>query len=430
MNDWPNVRLKDIAKIEIGGTPARDQPRYWAEGQDGYPWLSIADLATKWVAATAETITAQGIQHSNAKLIPAGTVVMSFKLSIGKTAITGCDMYSNEAIAAFYVDEECVKPPWLYYVLPRVAANTVTDIAIKGATLNKAKLRQMELRLPPPAEQGMIAEVLASVDVALRSTEQLVEKLKLAKQGLLHDLLTRGIDDNGELRDPIRHPEKFKDSPLGLIPKEWNIKPFRDLLAGIDVGKSPDCPDRPATGDEWGVLKVSAVRPDGFRCNENKAVENPLYINRSFEVNEGDLLITRANTSELVGLTCLVRGAPPRLLLCDKTLRLAVLKTTDKRFVFYATQMLYIRRQIESHATGSSGSMKNINQAAIRNLQIVVPPSNEQVRIADNVDACARRLERERAEFDKLRLLRQALMDDLLTGRVRVTPLLEEAVTP
>src|SRR5690606_3266369 len=84
----------------------------------------------------------------------------------------------------------------------------------------------------PLEEQQQVSKILDVVDEALRRTEQLVEKLKLAKQGLLHDLLTRGIDDNGELRDPIRHPEQFTDSPLGRIPRSWEAHPLRSCLLG------------------------------------------------------------------------------------------------------------------------------------------------------------------------------------------------------
>lgn len=182
-------------------------------------------------------------------------------------------------------------------------------------------------------------------------------------------MLTRGLDENGELRDAIAHPDNFKDSPLGQIPKHWEVKALDQILTGIDAGKSPDCPDIPAQSDEWGVLKVSAVHPNGFRAEENKVITNPSYINPAYEVQDGNLLITRANTYELVGLTCFVKNPPHRLLLSDKTLRLNVNSNLAfVQFVFYALQMPFVRRQIENNATGSSAGMKNISQKIIRNL--------------------------------------------------------------
>jgi type I restriction enzyme, S subunit len=291
--------------------------------------------------------------------------------------------------------------------------------------IQRARLVRVPLFVPPLPEQQRIAEILETIDDAIRKTEQIIAKLKQMKQGLLHDLLTRGIDGNGELRDADRDPEQFKDSALGRIPKVWDVTRLGDLLESIDAGKSPNCPNRPATGDEWGVLKVSAVRPSGFQPNENKAITNPTNIEPTYEVRDGDLLITRANTYELVGLTCLVQSPPPRLLLCDKTLRLNLAGRTDHRFIFYTSQMPYVRSQIEIHATGSSDSMKNIGQKAIKRLLLRVAPYAEQTAIAEVLDSHDLRINREERQVSKLHLLKQGLMEDLLTGRVRVTKLLE-----
>jgi len=234
-------------------------------------------------------------------------------------------------------------------------------------------------------------------------------------------LLTRGLDENGELRDAIAHPEQFQDSPLGRIPKDWEVKAVEQILTGIDAGKSPDCPDIPAQSDEWGVLKVSAVRSDGFRAEENKVITNSVYINAAYEVKDGDLLITRANTYELVGLTCLVKNPPLRLLLSDKTLRLNVNHDfASVEFVSYILQMYLVRRQIQTNATGSSAGMKNISQKIIRSILIPLPKTiNEQLEIVSTLNGHDERIRAEEAYRDKLKLQKKGLMDDLLTGRVR-----------
>ena len=301
----------------------------------------------------------------------------------------------------------------------------------QGVTRDRVNLRNLlrfEVPAPPLPEQRQIAAILDTLDDAIRKTEQIIAKLKQVKQGLLHDLLTRGIDDNGELRDPDRHPEQFKESPLGRIPKRWTIGSLGDLLLRIEAGKSPSCPDRPAQGDEWGVLKVSAVRPTGFEPAENKALVTPSHIEPSSEVHDGDLLITRANTVELVGLTCLVEQPPPRLLLSDKTLRLvADPERADVRYLFYASQLPDVRAQIEIHATGSSGSMKNIGQRAIRALKLRRAPVSEQIETAGRLRAVdARHLAESRA-LQQFNMVKRGLAEDLLTGRVRVTSLLENA---
>jgi type I restriction enzyme, S subunit len=278
-------------------------------------------------------------------------------------------------------------------------------------------LFSVAIHVPPFAEQVRIAEILDTADEEIRSTERLIAKLEQAKQGLLRDLLTRGINDSGHLRDP----ERLKQTSLGLLPEEWTVGLLGKVLASIDAGRSPDLPDRPAQAGEWGVLKVSAVRPDGLQEDENKVVTRPSLIDAEIEVKHGDLLISRANTPALVGLACYVRRSRPGLMLSDKTLRLNIdSELAVPEFVGYSLQSPSCRRQIETSGTGSSGSMKNISQDEIRSLIIPLPGIQEQYRILTSVGGPTVHLDVLRRELSKLRLLKQGLMDDLLRGRVRV----------
>jgi type I restriction enzyme S subunit len=313
----------------------------------------------------------------------------------------------------------------LQYLLSPEGQTRLTDLVSGNAItrLTLAKIKAFSIPSAPLPEQRAIAAVLDSLDDAIQKTEQIIAKLQQVKQGLLHDLLTRGIDDNGELRDPERHPEQFQDSPLGRIPKGWDVVTLGGVLDEIEAGKSPSCPDLPADGDDWGVLKVSAVHPDGFRGSENKRVTVKQHINPVFEVRAGDLLMTRANTPELVGLTCLVEAPRPRLMLCDKTLRLVVSTAADRAFIFFASQMPFVRSQIESKATGSSGSMKNIGQQAIRNLRFPLAPLSEQKAISTRLLLAIGAQQAELKTLGTLRGVKSGLSDDLLTGRVRTTSL-------
>jgi type I restriction enzyme S subunit len=270
-------------------------------------------------------------------------------------------------------------------------------------------------------EQSRIGAVLDTVDEAIAKTEAVIAKLKQVRAGLVHDLLTRGLDENGQLRDPIAHPEQFQDSPLGRIPTGWHYSKFDDVLEGIDAGKSPDYPDQPAPAGEWGVLKVSAIWPEGFRPQENKWVTKAMHQIPAFQVRDGDLLISRSNTYELVGLVSFVSDAPPRLMLCDKTLRLRLKRNRGLNLFFlFLLQTSIARRQVEVNATGTSGSMKNISQDVIRALQLPYPEIQEQERILAAIAPISSEVEALEQELTKLVALKSGLMNDLLTGRVRV----------
>src|SRR5665811_2073853 len=183
---------------------------------------------------------------------------------------------------------------------------TATAIGTRMPRTSWSGLKDLHVFVPHRREQRRIADILDTLDDAIRKTEEIIAKLQQVKQGLLYDLLTWGIDENGELRDPERDPEQFKETVLGRVPKEWRVVPLDELLTRIEAGKSFSAPDYPAGQGEWGILKVSAVRPEGLQAAENKTVTDSSLINPAYEVRPGDLLITRANTYELVGMTRLV----------------------------------------------------------------------------------------------------------------------------
>ncbi|MBK7623003.1 MAG: restriction endonuclease subunit S [Kineosporiaceae bacterium] len=138
---------------------------------------------------TAEYISDLGARSSNVKLVPAGTPIMSFKLTIGRTAVAARDLYTNEAIAAFFVDESKVDRRFIYHILPGSAGSVVTDVAIKGATLNKKSLATMPLVLPPLGEQRRIAEIFDTLDDQIGIMEKLASKTYALKSALVEELI-------------------------------------------------------------------------------------------------------------------------------------------------------------------------------------------------------------------------------------------------
>ena len=115
-----------------------------------------------------------------------------------------------------------------------------------------------------PDEQTRIAAVLDTVDEAIAKTEAVIAKLKQVRAGLFHDLLTRGLDEHGQLRDPVAHPEHFQDSPLGRIPKEWEVGPFREVRRFGKAGSEDGPLFKPLSREHWVNLKESS-RDDRLR---------------------------------------------------------------------------------------------------------------------------------------------------------------------
>jgi type I restriction enzyme S subunit len=181
--DWDVKRLGEISEISMGRTPPRLNQALWGRG---YTWLSIADLQSKVVSESKEEITA--FAASTMTIIPKGTLLMSFKLSIGRLCFAGRDLFTNEAICGF--NKLQANPEFLYYALSRTDFSLYGKQAVKGYTLNKESLKIVEVRLPSPPEQTAIAAVLSDMDAELAALEARRAKTRDLKQAMMQELLT------------------------------------------------------------------------------------------------------------------------------------------------------------------------------------------------------------------------------------------------
>ncbi len=224
-----------------------------------------------------------------------------------------------------------------------------------------------------------------------------------------------------------RHPE-YKDSGvewLGEVPEHWEVVRLKEITTPIEQGWSPQCDAQPAGEGEWGVLKVGCVNRDAFDERQNKKLPTALDPVPALEVSDGDILVSRANTRELLGLAAVAIRPRRRLLLCDKLFRFRAKQgAVEPRFLVYAIRQRTSRAQIESSTNGASDSMQNIGQGVIRNLLLSMPPFHEQLQILDalrsqtaEIVAAAARAER---EISLLREYRTRVIADVVTGKLDV----------
>jgi type I restriction enzyme S subunit len=371
-------------------------------------------MESKYIEKTDERITQQGVNNSSTKLVPEDTIMMSFKLTIGRMGIAATDLYTNEAIAAFYPIPGRVTDSWLYHILPRIAETGSAEQAIKGKTLSKTKLQRLKIPVPPLPEQRRISEVLDAADAAIRRTERVIAKLHEVKKGLLHDLLTRGLDADGNLRDLDAHPEQFKDSPLGRIPREWEVQTLQEVAQidpeSLGSGTPPDYQFKyiDISAVDGGVINWDAVTTETFETAPSRARRI---------VRPGDVLLGTvrprlqshafANWSERSGYVCSTGFAVIR---SEETVKPRFMRS----FIFSEIMTAQLRRA----ETGSN--YPAVPKSDVEELLVSVPCLSEQSRIAAVLDAHDARIRAEEATLDKLHQVKRGLMDDLLTGRVRV----------
>jgi type I restriction enzyme, S subunit len=281
--------------------------------------------------------------------------------------------------------------------------------------LSTASVTAIPLWLPKESEQRRIAEILDTLDEAIRKTEQVIAKLQQIKQGLLHDLLTRGIDGKGELRDPDRYPEQFKDSPLGRIPREWVIATIAESCNAV-----VDCPHSTPSFCGEGILVARTMHIRHGRYD----------IQASSRVSEDEYRVRIARLEPLAGDVIFAREAPvgeaftiPEGMRICLGQRVMLLRPSKFRLLGdYLVAQIYsgaVKRRIGQLTGGTTNPHLNVQE--VKDFRIPLPAVDEQFRMVSRLDGLESRLLREQGEVAKLSMLKFGLMDDLLTGRVRVS---------
>lgn len=274
------------------------------------------------------------------------------------------------------------------------------------------------LAVPTVSEQTAIAAFLdretAKIDELVAEQERLMELLKEKRQAVISRAVTKGLNPKALLK-----PSGI--GWLGDVPAHWQVKKIKHLTRSIEQGWSPQCEGYPVEAEtEWGVLKVGCVNGGIFNQSENKLLPLELEPIPNLTITRNDLLISRANTRELVGSAAVAGQDYPNLMLCDKLYRLRF--NPGVCVPIFVSQYLgssEVREQIELSATGASASMVNIGQSAIMELVIPTPPIQEQQEIVASLD-------RELAKFDTLTAEAQRGIDLLEERR---TALISAAVT-
>lgn len=219
---WPTERLDELCDIQIGRTPSRADNRFWDGGT--HPWASIADISRdRDLTTTKECITDQALSATKIKVVPEGTVLMSFKLSIGKVAIARIDTCTNEAIAALSVKSpKSLDRDYLARALESLNFDDAGDRAAKGKTLNKKSLAKLEIPLPPLGEQKRIAAILDKADELRRKRQCAIDRLNQLGHAIFHEMFGDPNDaTNGNPRVSLGNILKVS-SGGGLTASEQN----------------------------------------------------------------------------------------------------------------------------------------------------------------------------------------------------------------
>lgn len=313
------------------------------------------------------------------------------------------------------------------YLFYSLWVNRYVTLAIKQTTgiqnLDISDYLDFKVNLPELDRQEEIASYLdretAYIDSLIHAKEKLLAMLAEKRRALITQAVTRGLNPDVQLKPSGIYW-------LGDVPEHWDVERLKFHLRGIEQGWSPQCDNVPAEEHEWGVLKAGCVNGWDFDPSQNKRLPSNLEPIPAYEVKERDVLMSRANTRNLLGSASLVNNVRLKLMISDKLYRLNVNEANlIKEYLLMFLAIPVGRYEFERDATGASSSMQNISQDSVRNLWLPIPPKEEQFNIVAFITLEAKKLdaiqEAAKQSINILKERRSALITAVATGQIDVT---------
>lgn len=285
-------------------------------------------------------------------------------------------------------------------------------------------LKGLRVFTPSLPEQRLVAHILDTLDTQIQKTEALIAKLEKVKEGLLHDLLTRGIDENGHLRpSPEQAPELYKESPLGLIPREWEVNKIKDISTKVTNGFVGVATPHYTESQSGAIyLYGNNIRKNRIDLSKHERVTQTFHKSQvKSQLKDGDMLTVQSGHIGTSAVYELSMGEANCHALIITRFAPSLVKSRFASLYLNSKLGMLAQRRLFIGST-----ILHINTSDLAKLAIPTPSLDEQNRVVEHFEKIEDRLQRETRERDNLVKLKQGLMDDLLTGRVRVTPLLNQ----
>ena len=373
-------RLDEIFDLQMGKTPSRNNPDYWNSKDN--KWISISDLSKcdKYIFETKEYLSDKAIEESRISQIPANTVIMSFKLSIGKIAITPEPMYSNEAIMSF-CDRHIMNllPDYIYYMLLGKNWDIGTNKAVMGKTLNKATLSAIKVKVHSYSEQKEIVRILDKVKSIIIIRQQELQKLdELIK--------ARFVEMFG---DPVSNPK-------GMVKK--TLPELGEFGRGVSKHRPRN--DKALLGGPYPLIQTGDIANSGMYITEYYSTYSELGLRQSKMWDKGTLCITIAANIAKTAILGFDACFP------DSVVGFNANENTNNVFVHY--WFSFFQEILESQAPESA--QKNINLKILSELEVIVPDIQEQNKFAASVEQIDKSKVAVQKALDETQLLFDSLM--------------------
>ena len=365
---------------------------------------------------------------SKCKLVKKGNLVInSMNYSIGSYGMSEYDGVCSPVYIVLDPDENVVHSRFALRIFEnspfqKYLATFGNGILAHRAAIGRDDIKGAYIPVPSKEEQLSILNFIdhetAKIDTLIDKQQQLIKLLKEKRQAVISHAVTKGLDPAAPMKDS-------GVEWLGAVPEHWVVLPARRVLSGIEQGSSPLADNNPPDIGEKGVLKISAVKFGEFYELQSKGLDAETILDPRYLVKKGDLLVTRANTPQLVADACYVKTNPDRILmLSDLIYRLKTNSRIDSEFLCYSLLSDKGRFQIELDARGSSMTMAKVSQEHIKAWIFPLPPLSEQKNIVlyikEQADELNQTIEKAEQAILLLKERRTTLISAAVTGKIDV----------
>lgn len=421
MSEWVDSTVGAVTLYQrAGGTPTATTDSFY--GGD-IPFVTIEDITngTRFLDRTEKNLSEAGLANSAAWLIKEPHILYSMYATVGKPIINRIACATNQAIIALKESSE-IEQSFLFYQLLFIRPTVYKYTAqTTQSNLNAGSVKKLPISYPKDKrEQRKIATILTGIDTAIEKTEALIAKYQQIKAGLMHDLFTRGVLPNGQLRPPREQaPELYQETAIGWVPKGWALRELWTIADVLDPQPDHRTPPEAAEGVPYvGIGDFDSYQEltlDSCRKIVREAYEKQLL---RFAVEEGDVIFGKIGTI----------GQPKRLPFGGYAVsaNVVLLKPKIDSYFFYFAVSSVQFEQLVSRITNTT-SQPALGIEKIRTLSIPCPSALEASCIGDRLCSITKRISSELRYLDKLKYKKSGLMHDLLTGKVPVK--VEEAET-
>lgn len=357
-------------------------------------------------------------------LIKENDVLMGLTGDLGKICFVekAHNLVLNQRVARFLNDEKLIDKKYLYYLISsEEVQETFESFFAGGAQKNISPKKIEEVRYLLPSninEQKKIAEILTKVDEAIENTEQLIQKYEQVKVGLMQDLLTKGIDENGNIRSEETH--QFKDSPLGRIPVEWEVKNIDEITSLVRSGVTPRGGSNVYGHNGVIFLRSQNVYPNRFKLDDVAFISDSINIRmKGSQLETYDILLNITGAS--IGRSNYVPENFPTANVNQHVCLIRLKEPSQIRSYFISSFLNSNQGQNQIIQFNSGGNREGLNYKQIRDF--VLPWFNKNYefeyfyKYLNNIDSV---INQQLISLNKLKHKKQGLMQDLLSGKVRV----------